>query len=434
MPSPRLHALASASLGVLAAFASTRAVVGCGTDGTAVPMDASTDAAVPEAGDAAIPCDATGVTKGPWVLRVDGTSAIVRWEACRAGTPAGVTFVVGPDGPSQLRTIESVETPFQVTETNRAPLDPRVEPDFAGTYFMHEANVTGLEPSTCYRYSLDADTKRMGRVCTAKRVGEPFRFLSIGDTNPGLGDSTMNVLRNTLVKVPDFTVHGGDIQYYDSTLETWASWFPIMQPLLSTGAFLPSVGNHESERPHEYEQYLERFFGGAGFAGTNAYYRFESGGVWFFTLDTEESLDAGSEQAKWFEAQLADAAAQPGYRFSVVYFHRPWVTCGDSGDNAAARALFEPMFVKYKVSLVIQAHMHGYERFELGDITYVTSAGGGGRLGNVDENITRPECSQRKASGPFFHAVVFDVTAGKLAGTVIDDKGAVRDTFEKAVP
>jgi hypothetical protein len=433
MPLPsRLHALASASLGALVVLVAARAFVGCGTDGTQVPSDASVDTVVPEPVDAAIPCDATGVTKGPWVLRVDGTSAVVRWEACRAGTPAGVSLLVGANG--ERLTVASVETPFQVTETNRAPLDPRVEPDFAGTYFMHEAKVTGLEPSHCYRYSLDADSKREGRVCTAKHPGENLRFLSIGDTNPGLGDSTMNVLRNTLVKVPDFIVHGGDIQYYDSTLETWASWFPVMQPMLSTGAFLPSVGNHESERPHEYEQYLERFFGGAGFGGTNAYYRFDSAGVAFFTLDTEESLDAGSEQAKWLEAQLADAAAQPGYRFSVVYFHRPWVTCGDSGDNAEARTRFEPIFAKYKVRLVIQAHMHGYERFELGDITYVTSAGGGGRLGNVDENITRPECSQRKASGPFFHAVIFDVIAGKLSGTAIDDKGAVRDTFEKAVP
>jgi hypothetical protein len=431
MPLPsRLKTLASASL---VAVASMRVVVGC-TDGPpAFVADAGSDAAVTDVAPAAIPCDATGVSKGPWALAIDGTSATVRWEGCRAGSASDLTFVV--DGASGEGTkVTSTETPFQVTETNRAPLDPSVQPDFAGTYFMHEARVTGLARSTCYRYTLAADGKRGGRFCTARKPGDPLRFLSIGDTNPSLGDSTKNVLDHVLPKEPDFVVHGGDIQYYDSTLETWASWFPIMQPMLSQGAFYPSVGNHESERPNEYEQYLQRFFGGAGFDGTSDHYRFESGGVWFFTLDTEQSLAAGSEQAKWFEAKLADAAAQPGYRFSVVYFHRPFVTCGDSGEDTAARALFEPMFVKYKVSLVLQAHMHGYERFELGDVTYVTSAGGGGRLGNVDENITRPTCSQRKASGPFFHAVVFDVTAGKLAGTVIDDKGAVRDTFEKVVP
>ena len=429
-PASRLSLLVSASL---FALAWARAVAGC-TDGPPpFVADAGSDAAVTEVVDATIPCDATGVSKGPWTLAVDGTSATVRWEACRAGSAGDLTVTVeGAGGAGTI--VTSTEKPFQVTETNRAPLDPSTQPDLAGTYFMHEAKVTSLTASTCYRLALAADPKRGGRFCTAKKPGDDVRFLSIGDTNPSLGDSTKNVLGQVLPKQPDFVVHGGDIQYYDSTLETWASWFPIMQPVLSQGAFYPSVGNHESERPNEYEHYLVRFFGNAGFDGTSAHYRFESAGVWFFTLDTEESLDAGSEQAKWFETELADAAAKPGYRFSVVYFHRPWVTCGDSGDNAAARALFEPMFGKYKVALVLQAHMHGYERFELGNVTYVTSGGGGGRLGNVDENITRPECSHRKASGPFFHAVVFDVTAGKLAGTVIDDTGAVRDTFEKAVP
>jgi acid phosphatase type 7 len=429
----RPRALALVSLGALVALASAGSFASCGTDGTAVPPDAGADALVAEAVDAAIPCDATGVSKGPWVLGVDGTSAKVRWEACRAAGPADLTFVVDGVG-GEPRKVTSSEAPFEVTDTNRAPLAPTAPPDYAGTYFMHEAIVTGLAASTCYRYTLEADSKRGGRFCTARKSGEAIRFLAIGDTNPGLGDSAKNVLANTLPKNPDFVLHGGDIQYYDSTLETWASWFPIMQPLLSQGAFFPSVGNHESEKPNELEQYDKRFFGGAGFDGTDEHYRFQSGGVWFFALDTEQSLDAGSEQTKWFEAQLADAASQPGYRFSVVYFHRPFVTCGDSADNPAGRALFEPMFAKYKVTLVIQAHMHGYERFELGDFTYVTAAGGGGAMGNVDENITRPDCGKRKASGGFFHAVVFDVTPGKLAGTVIDDKGAVRDAFEKAVP
>ncbi len=48
-------------------------------------------------------------------------------------------------------------------------------------------------------------------------------------------------------------------------------------------------------------------------------------------LDTEDSLAPGSEQTAWLEAELADASAQPGYRFSIVDFHKPWVTCGDTG-------------------------------------------------------------------------------------------------------
>ena len=140
---------------------------------------------------------------------------------------------------------------------------------------------------------------------------------------------------------------------------------------------------------------LERIVeSGAGFDEQSGYYRFSSGGVWFFALNTQESLDDGAPQTLWLAKELADAAAQPGYRFSIVYFHKPWVTCGDTGDDPGARARFEPLFSQYKVPLIIQAHMHGYERFEFGSITYLTIAGGGGAIGDPDANTSRPYCGR----------------------------------------
>jgi hypothetical protein len=410
--------LASASLAVFA----------CSESGTLAITDAPVDAGP----DATLACAPSGVSKGPWVLGANLTGAKIRWEACRAGVAGGLTLTPEAGGAAQKAT--SSETAFTTAETYTAPLQPMATPDYAGVFYMHEAALTGLLPSTCYRYALDADAAATGRFCTARNPGDPLRFMAIGDTNPGLGDSAKNVLAHALPRNPDFTIHGGDLQYYASGLETWASWFPVMQPMLSQGAFFASIGNHEFEKPDEHAQYDQRFFGGAGFDGKDDHYRFQSGGVWFFTVSTELPVIPGSEQALWLEAQLADASQQPGYRFSVAYFHRPFVTCGDTADNPEARAYFEPIFAKYKLLLIVQAHMHGYERFELGAFTYVTAAGGGGSIGRVDENIARAECSSRKASGPFYHAVIFDVTAGKLTGTVIDDKGAVRDSFEKVVP
>ena len=406
------------------------AIAGCeGSLAIHDPAPASADASA----DASLPCTPSGVSKGPWSLAVDGASAKIRWESCRAGGAPGV--VVTPEAGGASTHVDASERATIVTDTYTAPLNPSITPDYAGTWYMHEASVTGLAPATCYRYALDADPATLaGRLCTARNPGDEVRFLAIGDTNPGLGDSTKNVLAHVLLANPDFTIHGGDIQYYDSYLETWTLWFDVMSPLLRSGAFFAAVGNHESEKPNELAQYDERFFAGAGFDGADDHYRFTSGGIWFFTLDTEQALEAGSDQATWLERELADAQSKPGFRFSVVWFHRPFVTCGDTGDDPAARALFEPMFLKYGVKLVIQAHMHGYERFEIGDLTYLTAAGGGASIGRVDANVSRPECSLRVASGPFFHGVVIDVTAGKLNGTVIDDKGTVRDSFEKVVP
>jgi hypothetical protein len=415
-----VRALATLAPAVLTALA----VSGCSGDSTEPPKP-------PDAGTG-VTCDATGISKGPWVLAVDRTSAVIRWEACRA--EAAPQALVAPEAGGTELPVSSIETPFDVTETYVAVLNPDAPDDEAGTYFMHEAHATGLSPSTCYRYHLSADTERKGRFCTARMPGDPVKFMAIGDTNPGLNQAAATLLPRVLPENPDFIVHGGDIQYYDSGLETWAYWFPQMQPMLSQGAFLPAIGNHESEKSEEYSAYTVRFFGQAGFDGGEEHYRFESGGVWFFALNSEQSLDTGSDQATWLVQQLADAAAQPGFRFSVVYLHKPFVTCGDTGDNTTARMQLTPFLEQNQVALVIQAHMHGYERFELGPITYLTSGGGGGAIGNVDENITRPECPMRVASGPFRHAVILEVGAGELKGTAIDDQGMERDSFTKMVP
>ena len=377
-------------------------------------------------------CNAPSITKGPWSLGVDDTSAKIRWEACAPGTPSTVTFA--SEGTGGSMSAISTETPIMLTTTYPAKLNASAPPDYAGTYYTHEAALTNLMPGTCYAYHLDADPTRKGRVCTAHPSGATFKFMAIGDTNPALG-TTAPTLAHVLPEAPEFTVHGGDIQYYDSLLETWASWFPVMQPMLSQGAFFAAIGNHESEMSDELSDYSLRFFGGAGFNGGDTYYRFENGGVWFFSLNTQDPVTQGSPQAIWLEQQLADVSTKPGYRFSVVFFHRPFLTCGDTDDNIPAQMYFEPLFLQYGVKLVLQAHMHGYERFELADgLTYITTAGGGGHIADPNMNVSRSYCSSRVASGAFYHAVIFTVAPGSIAGKVIDQDGAVRDTFTKTVP
>lgn len=392
-------------------------------------------------------CAPSGLSKGPWTVAPTETSIKIRWEACNPGLARQVTIVPeqgtssdagasdagASDAGASGQIAESVEKAFELKNTY-GPVFGNAPPDVAGTWYSHEAEVKGLAPSTCYRYELAVDPEAKGRFCTARRSGESFRFMAIGDTNPTLGDNTTNVLKNALPTNPDFTLHAGDIEYYASTFETWAAWFPLMKPLLRQGALQTSIGNHESEKLDELDAYTLRFFGGSGSDGLGTSYRFESGGVYFFALDTEQPLGPGSPQGDWIVKSLADASQKPGYRFSVVWFHKPFVTCGDTSQDTGARNYLTPFFDQYKVPLVIQAHMHGYERFELGNITYVTAAGGGGAMGNVDENKSRAECAQRVVSGPWFHAVVFDVEPGKLSGKVINEKGETKDTFSKVVP
>ncbi|MBM4360289.1 MAG: metallophosphoesterase [Deltaproteobacteria bacterium] len=419
----------------LPALVGLAGLANCADDGGANSTSTTTGGGLGGSGgdaEGGLVCDAPFVTKGPWSLRIDGTSAVVRWEACDAGAIGGVR--VSKEGGSDARDVASTATPTTLTATHTAPLNPGAPADHAGTYHLHEAKLTGLEPGTCYRYELLAAPERAGRVCTARAPGAAFRFAAIGDTNPALG-TTDDTIAALLPHAPDFTVHLGDIQYYDSLLETWASWFPVMQPLLAAGAFLPVIGNHEYEKPNEIEEYALRYFGDAGFGGGADHHRFESGGVWFFGINTEEPFGPTDPQGKWLIDELAKAQATPSHRFSVVSLHRPMLTCGDSGDLPDAFAAFHPIFTERGVLLVLAGHMHGYERFELGaGPTYLTTAGGGGVIVDPSENTARSYCDKRVAVSDRYHSVVFDVGATTVSGKVIDQDGAVGDTFERAIP
>lgn len=415
------------------------ALLACSDDDDA-PADTGADAGADAAPEGGIEwCPAAGVSKGPWVMRVDETNARLRWEACREGTSPELSW--GAEGGALDAKATATAKAVEIPVTYLAALAPKQPQDLAGTYYMHEVALSGLEAGKCYAYSLAQDDSRKGRFCTARPSGQSFKILAMGDTNPGLGESTAKLLGHVAGEGYDLTLHAGDIQYYASGLESWQYWFGVMQPMFAQGAFLPAVGNHEYEQPQEYELYYQRFWDEAGFDGKDGQFRAQSGGVWFFFMNTETDFDPGSDQFKWFEAQLSDAAKKPGYRGSILTIHRPMLTCGDMSQNDGGRAALQPLFEQYGVKLVLQGHMHGYERFEVPTaadpaktVTYLTIGGGGGAIGNVDENIDRPTCALRKSSGAFYQMTVLEVGAASIKGRTIDRDGKQRDAFEQPLP
>jgi acid phosphatase type 7 len=432
-----LFAVLAVGLGVAAALPSCGSAVDCSGPQCGEVSSSSTAGAAGAGGGVAIDCPKSGVLHGPWSLHFDEKSARVRWDAC---APSSAALSVTPESGGAATTVTGTQTVAHVL-TSYDTLK-NVPPDLPGTYYTTEVNVTGLEPSRCYKYQLVADPARKGRFCTARKAGDPFVFLAMGDTNPAIGD-TDGVMASVLGGLagdapfaarPDFTAHLGDMQYYASLFESYATWFPAMAPLFEAGALQPAVGNHESEKDHEFDDYYTRLFGGAGFDGALEYYRYQSGGVWFFSLDTEISMKPGSEQANWLEKSLADAAGKPGYRFGVVYFHKPWITLSEYSQDVTARNHFKPLFEKYKVRLVLQGHVHGYERFVDGAITYITSGGGGAALHDLDLSLAdRPaEAALRVKSAKRYHATLFSVLADRIEARAVASDATVLDSF--AIP
>jgi len=57
-----------------------------------------------------------------------------------------------------------------------------------------------------------------------------------------------------------------------------------------------------------------------------------------------------------------------------VYLHRPLYTLGDANPEVGLRDLLAAAVPGQWRPLVLQGHMQRYERFEVGNITYITTA------------------------------------------------------------
>ncbi len=404
--------------------------------------------------DAASPVDADGVDafvappddspwKGPFVMRPSTDAVVVRWETRIVPAQVAIDYRPEAGGPDEMATGAARET---VTLLDYQPAFA-TEPDVPGTYFVSEVEITGLLPATCYTYEIAGYPEAHGRFCTMHEATDhttPVRFYAIGDTSPGVMQ-TLRLIAHTDPATTEFSVHVGDIQYYSTLIESQQLWFSLMEPMLRANAFMPCVGNHEDELAHEFTDIYERLFASPGRDGNTLWYHYESGGVHFISLSTEHPIALGTEQHDWFTATMDRIEAEPGYRFTIVYFHRPIYSVASYAPSLENRAAIEAVITTHRVPLVLAGHMHAYERFQIGDVTHVTTGSGGflDAEATLDANVADfpADAARRVVSGHYFEVMVIEVVPdpGAPGGSVIqaraiDELGMMQDDFEIHVP
>jgi acid phosphatase len=137
------------------------------------------------------------------------------------------------------------------------------------------------------------------------------------------------------------------------------------------------------------------------------------GPVLLLILDGNDPDDPA--QLRFIRRRLA-AATQP---VRIVAFHQPIRTAGPHPPAEAARRLWEPLFRRAGVALVLQGHNHLYERLEVDGITYVTTGGGGAQV----YPCIRPAEGLRRCAFRH-HFLVVDASAGGAAVRAVTPGGA----------
>ena len=205
---------------------------------------------------------------------------------------------------------------------------------------------------------------------------DSFQFAVIGDSGTGAPPQyEIAQLLTRFQKTSPFKtiLMLGDNIYGKDTPGDFKRKFELpYKPLLERGVkFHAALGNHDSPREASY-----KLFNMDG----KRYYTFKPrSGIRFFSLD---STLMDKTQLAWLEKELAES----GSEWKIVYFHHPIYSSGARhGSDIALRSALEPLFVKYRVAMVLAGHDHFYERIKPQQGIHHFVVGGSAKLraGNV---------------------------------------------------
>lgn len=304
---------------------------------------------------------------------------------------------------------------------------------------LHEVRLDDLEPKTKYFYrmvctSADGQTLagKLLTFSTAVGPADAFGFTVIGDTqkNPAV---TGKIAKLMWDRRPHFVLHLGDVVDNGPDKKEWVhELFGPCRELFARVPVYPCIGNHEQNHANYYKYF--------SLPKPEYYYSFRYGNTEFFSIDTNKQITPAAEQYVWLDKALAASDA----RWKVCYHHHPCYSSdeNDYGDtwkghskygDARARALL-PLYERHNVDVVMNGHIHLYERTwpvrdgrvdEKKGVVYLTSGGGGGQLEGFE-----PTPAFFKNQGQVdYHFCHFNVHGGTLDCKVFDHEGRLFDSF-----
>jgi K319L-like, PKD domain/Bacterial Ig domain/Calcineurin-like phosphoesterase len=203
-----------------------------------------------------------------------------------------------------------------------------------------------------------------------------FNFGTAGDW--GCSSNTQATVNNINGRNPERVLALGDYSYQP----TATCWLNTIQPI--DGVTRINIGNHENDASEDFNTYMSHF------GLSSPYYSYNYQNIHVLTIATESSFSSGSSQYNFVVNDLQTASQDPNIKWIIVNFHKPMYTspntcgsssCSNTGSTAQSlRNTYHALFDQYGVDLVLQGHVHDYQR------TYPIKYSGGSSPTITDSN------------------------------------------------
>jgi len=254
--------------------------------------------------------------------------------------------------------------------------------DLGHVAYNHSVNFEGLQPDTLYAYRVGdgVNWSEWFHFRTASTEPRPFSFLYFGDAQNDIKSHWSRVIRQAYREAPDarFLLHAGDLINSANSDAEWGEWFTAAGWINGSIPSVPTPGNHEWFRDrlvdengkrgeqvgtisrHWRQQFTLPENGPPG--QEELVYYFDYQGVRFVSLNSNRQQSRSTAdwqaQAEWLDRILTDNPC----RWTIITFHHPIYSPAKNRDNPELRKLWQPVFDKHRVDLVLQGHDHTYAR------------------------------------------------------------------------
>jgi hypothetical protein len=263
-------------------------------------------------------------------------------------------------------------------------------------------------------------------------AAKPLHMVAYGDSrfaDPTLTFGTNPRIRKWLVDRiaevhPAVLLLTGDTPYHGAKAEDWKAFEQETEPWRKEAILvLPTTGNHEVYGGAEQgiANYLDHF----PEIERHLNYSALVGNVEVISMDMNSQGGDTDRQVVWFGQQLEQVPQQVD--FLMILYHMPWMADEQteallrlpSSDALVYRKVLEAHLDKLRAKvLVLNGHIHNYERFEQRGVEYVVTGGGGAEpyplliRGAADLYHDHPR------GHPVYHYLTLDVNGRTLHATM----------------
>lgn len=280
------------------------------------------------------------------------TSQAVNWRTAANGAKGVAQISTATDGPQFAKSAATVNAQTEIlkTDLNEAA--------------YHSVDFTQLKPDTLYTYRVGDgfNWSEWNQFRTASDKPAPLEFLYVGDAQVDIFSMWSRLVRMGYSDAPKsrFIVHAGDLVNKGSRDAEWGEWHQAAGWINRSMVSFPSAGNHEYDTKKLTKHWRAQFrLPENGVAGVEeSCYFIDVQGVRMISLNSNEKQ---KEQAEWLDALLE----KNSQKWTVIAFHHPIYSAAKARDNKETRELWQPIFDKHRVDLVLTGHDHTYARSNL---------------------------------------------------------------------